>query len=472
MLVLDKLRWTVTTVRFAKQNLSLSPPTKLLLSLNHASAATVKSREKETPDTPAKFDDVRMRGFRTRRSVDETLKWVDASAQVTASNLPPESVPLSAAIGRVLVTDLKSEINVPAFARAMMDGYALHAVDTMGATTYNPLPLAIIGSVLPGQTFDGVVQRGQCVSIMTGSPMPAGADAVLPAEKVSRNGDRLEVHDEVSPAKHVGSIGEDISSGEFVLRSGRRLRPQDLGVISSLGQSHVQVVRSPRVRLLITGNELCESGTAPQPNQTVDANSPMLSALIERDGGTLLFDGITPDSPEHIQATMEDTDADIVIVSGGSSVGEEDHAPRILSEVGELAIHGIAMRPSSPTGMGRIGERLVFLLPGNPVSCLCAYDFFAARAIRLRAGRDATWPYPKHVGKLTRKIASLVGRQDYARVLVRELETNQPEIEPIAIAGASVLSSTSRANGFVVVPTDSEGYPPGAEIDFFLYDRP
>ena len=431
----------------------------------------MESQEKEISDGSAKFDDVRMRGFRTRRSVDETVKWIDASVQPRSGDLPNESVPLSHAIGRVLVADLQSEIDVPAFARAMMDGYALHAVDTMGATTYNPLSIEIIGSVLPGQTFDGVVQRGQCVSIMTGSPMPAGADAVLPAEKVSREGERLEVHDEVSPAKHVGSVGEDIARGEFVLRSGRRLRPQDLGVMSSLGQSHIQVVRPPRVRLVITGNELCEAGTTPKPNQTVDANSPMLSALIARDGGKLLFDGITPDSPEHIQAAMEDAEADIVIVSGGSSVGEEDHAPRILSEVGELAIHGVAMRPSSPTGMGRIGDRLVFLLPGNPVSCLCAYDFFAARAIRLRAGRDVTWPYPKRTGKLSRKIASVVGRQDYARVLVRGLETDQPEIEPIAIAGASVLSSTSRANGFVVVPTDSEGCPPGAEIDFFLYDQ-
>ena len=146
-------------------------------------------------------------------------------------------------------------------------------------------------------------------------------------------------------------------------------------------------------------------------------------------------------------------------------MGLEDHAPRLLSETGELAIHGVAMRPSSPTGMGRIGDRLVFLLPGNPVSCLCAYDHFAGRAIRRLGGRDADWPYRCVSGRLVRKISSVVGRQDYARVI-----WDKGAVEPIAIAGASVLSSTSRADGFVIVPADSEGYPPDSEVEVFLYD--
>ena len=305
--------------------------------------------------------------------------------------------------------------------------------------------------------------------------MPPGADAVLPAEKVTREGDQLSLFDEVPPAKHVGRVGEDIEAGHRVLHQGRRLRPQDLGVISSIGRSQVEVIRRPRVRLVVTGNELCASGSQPELHQTVDANSPMLSQLIERDGGELLFDGITPDTPEQIQKAMQDTDADIVVVTGGSSVGLEDHAPRILAEIGELTIHGVAMRPSSPTGMGKVsrsdGWRLVFLLPGNPVSCLCAYDFFAGRAIRLLGGRGSQWPYPQHRGKLVRKLTSVVGRQDYARVLVR-WNGGEAEVEPIAIAGASVLSSTSRADGFVVIPSDSEGYPPGEKVDFYLYDVP
>lgn len=436
--------------------------------------ANVRFPEPPNMSNAPKFDDVRMRGFKTRRSVEDVLAWIDETIQSTPTST--EAVQLSQAGGRVLASDLVSELNVPAFRRAMMDGYALHAADTLGATTYNPLPIDIIGHVLPGRSFDEEVQRGKCVSIMTGAPMPPGADAVLPAEKVTRAGEQLSVFDEVPPAKHVGRVGEDIEAGRTVLTRGRRLRAQDLGVISSIGLSEVEVIRRPRVRLVITGNELCAAGTRPEPHQTVDANSPMLSQLIERDGGELLFDGITPDTPEQIRSAMQNPEADVVVVTGGSSVGQEDHAPRILAEIGELSIHGIAMRPSSPTGMGSVpnddgGRRFVFLLPGNPVSCLCAYDFFAGRAIRLLGSRGFEWPYPQKRGKLIRKLTSVVGRQDYARVLVR-WNGETAEVDPIAIAGASVLSSTSRADGFVVIPADSEGYPPDEEIDFYLYDVP
>lgn len=413
------------------------------------------------PQQPA-FDDVRMRGFRHRRTVSDTLQWIDDQSLVVATEL----ISLAEAHDRVLAEAVTSTIDVPAFRRAMMDGFALLAADTQGATGYNPLQLRILGQVLPGQQFDGQVQPGTAVRIMTGAPLPAGADAVLPAEKVSASGEQLSVFDEVPPQKHVGEIGEDIQRGTIVLSKSRRLRPQDLGVLSSLGCGQVRAYRRPRVRLVITGNELCEAGSTPGLHRTVDANSPMLRALIARDGGELLFHGITEDRPEAIRDAMQDSEADVVVVSGGSSVGQEDHAPRVLSEVGQLAIHGVAMRPSSPTGMGQIGQRLVFLLPGNPVSCLCAYDFFAGRAIRLRAGRPATWPYVARRGTLLRKLSSVVGRQDYARV-----RFDGEQVDPIAIAGASVLSSTSRADGFVVVPSDSEGYPPGAEVKVFLYDQ-
>jgi molybdopterin molybdotransferase len=190
----------------------------------------------------------------------------------------------------------------------------------------------------------------------------------------------------------------------------------------------------------------------------------MLSALVARDGGELVACEMIQDAPELIRQALL-APADIVLVSGGSSVGAEDHAPRILAEEGELAVHGIAMRPSSPAGMGRLSGRLVFLLPGNPVSCLCAYDFFAGRAIRGLAGRSTDWPYRQIRGTLSRKLVSTVGRVDYARVRVQG-----DEIEPLAISGASILSSTTRADGFVIVPADSEGYPPGAAVNVFLYD--
>lgn len=193
----------------------------------------------------------------------------------------------------------------------------------------------------------------------------------------------------------MGHVGEDIARGSTALAAGRRLRPQDAGLAASLGLAQLQVVRRPRVRLLVTGNEVRAPGTPKGPSEIYDANSVTLRGLVARDGGLLESHQRLGDDPQIIAQALAAPGADVVLISGGSSVGAEDHAPRLLAELGELAIHGIAMRPSSPAGMGRIGDTLVFLLPGNPVSCLCAYDFFAGRAIRLLGGRPADWPYPR-----------------------------------------------------------------------------
>ena len=171
------------------------------------------------------------------------------------------------------------------------------------------------------------------------------------------------------------------------------------------------------------------------------------------------------DDQDQIRAALVAPGADVILVSGGSSVGREDFAPQLIAQAGELAIHGVAMRPSSPAGIGRIGEALVFLLPGNPVSCLCAYDFFAGRAIRLRGGRPPDWPHRTRRCVVARKIVSAIGRVDYCRVRLVD-----DRVEPIALSGASILSSTTRADGFVIVPGESEGYGPGTEVTVYLYD--
>jgi molybdopterin molybdotransferase len=364
---------------------------------------------------------------------------------------------------RVLAVDATSPMDVPRFARSMMDGFALRAEETYGASAYNRLPLRIAGTCLPGSPFAGTVSPGEAVRIMTGAPLPAGADAVLPVEQTELDGSTMLAVGEVSAGKNVGQVGEDIRTGEVVLGAGRVLRPQDIGVLSSIGVSRVPVVRRPRVRILITGNELLPAGTPSVDYRIADANGPMVAALVTRDGGEPVTSEIVRDEPAALRAALLEP-ADVVLVSGGSSVGQEDHVPKLVAELGELAIHGVAMRPSSPTGMGRIGGRCVFLLPGNPVSCLCAYDFFAGRAIRALAGRSKDWPYRRMRAVLSRKLVSTVGRVDYARVYIRGNEA-----EPLAISGASILSSTTRADGFVIVPADSEGYPPGAELEVLLY---
>jgi molybdopterin molybdotransferase len=411
-------------------------------------------------DTPGADADVRMRGFARRVTVEAALGWLDGQVRPLAA----ERIPLASAAGRVLAVPVVSPVNVPGFSRAMMDGFAVRAADIAGATAYNPLPLAVVGEAFPGRPFAGTMSARQTVRIMTGAPLPAGADAVLPAELADFEGIMVRALGEVSPAKHVGGVGEDVAIGDTVLPGGRVLRPQDLGLLSSIGADHLACVRRPRVSIVITGSELLPSGQQPREYQITDANGPMLAALVERDGGTLVRRTIVPDDRGAILSALLD-DVDVMLVSGGSSVGQEDHVPAILAEQGELAIHGIAMRPSSPAGMGRLGDRLVFLLPGNPVSCLCAYDFFAGRAIRALGGRQREWPYRKVTLKLARKLNSEIGRLDYARVAVHE-----GAVTPLAIGGASILSSTTRAEGFMVIPADLEGYPSGAQVDVFLYD--
>jgi molybdopterin molybdotransferase len=409
--------------------------------------------------------DVRMRGFPTRTDVEA----VERQIATLARPLEAETVHLGEAAGRVLATDIVAPVSVPGFTRAAMDGYAVRGEETFGAAEYNPLSFVVVGEAWPGRPSSGAVGSGQAVRIMTGAPLPPGADAVVMAEYAHEaegpGGRHVIVTEPVPPGRHVGQVGEDIQAGQLLLGAGRRLRPQDVAVLASVGVAEVPVIRRPLVRLVITGNELLAPGCLPTGCQIVDSNSVMLDALVRRDGGIAVCRGIVPDRWEDIEAALLEPEGDVILISGGSSVGAEDHAPLVVAKRGELLIHGVAMRPSSPAGLGRIGDRLVFLLPGNPVSCLCAYDFFAGPAIRRLGGRNPDWPYHRLRGRVARKIVSAVGRVDYARVRLTEAG-----VEPLAISGASILSSTTRADGFVIVPRDSEGYAPGDEVTVHLYD--
>jgi len=413
------------------------------------------------PFSGSEMRDVRMKGFAERADVEE----VDAFLRDRVRVLEAEPVALAGCVGRVLAADVAAEVDVPGFARSAMDGYAVKGEETFGASAYTPIEFTITGQSLPGAPFAGRLERGSAVRIMTGAPLPSGADAVVMAEVCSERDGCVEVTDAVAPKKHVGAIGEDIRRGETVLRAGRRLRPQDAGLLASIGVAKPTCRRRPRVRLVITGDELLPAGSLPEGPRIVDSNSVVLRALAERDGAEVLPFEILPDDPEKVRAALAASDADVVLVSGGSSVGTEDHAPRLVAELGELDFHGISMRPSSPAGVGRIDGRFVFLLPGNPVSCLCAYEFFAGPTLRAQGGRGRAWPHRRVQLPLARKISSAVGRTDYVRVAIEA-----GRVLPIATSGASILSSTVRASGAVVVAREIEGMPEGAEVEVLLYD--
>jgi molybdopterin molybdotransferase len=411
--------------------------------------------------------DVRSRGFAARADVEQVERFLAAKSAA----LPPEVVPLLACAGRVLAEDVRAAVSVPSFARSAMDGFALRGEDSFGASDYDPIRLKLLGQSLPGRPFAGRVGAGEAVRIMTGAPLPEGADAVAMAEVCEERGESVAITEPVAPHKNVGAIGEDIRAGELVLHAGRKLRAQDAGLLASLGVARVLCHRRPRVALVITGDELLPPGAMPSGSRIVDSNSVVLRALVARDGGVLRDGAPLPDRREVIRLALASSDADVILVSGGSSVGVEDHAPGLVAELGTLDFHGIAMRPSSPAGVGRIPRSapqqaaFVFLLPGNPVSCLCAYEFFAGPTIRALGGRSRAWPHRRVRLPLARKLSSQIGRVDYVRVSIED-----SRVTPLAVSGASILSSTVRAAGCVIVARGREGMAEGEEVEVLLYD--
>jgi molybdopterin molybdotransferase len=410
------------------------------------------------------FLDPRRRGFRTRATVEQVHALIDS--RVTC--LGPEAVPLADVCGRVLAVAVSAHAPVPSFDRAAMDGYAVRGEETFGADSYSPALFRIVGRSRPGSGYHGPMRAGEAVEIATGAPMPAGADAVVPVEVSCVEGDQLRVVEAIPTGRHVGRRGEDIEAGLEVLPPRRILRPQDLGVLSALGMPEILVIRRPAVTIIVTGDELLAAGTPPAVNRIADMNSVMVRALVFRDGGVPRVIGPLPDDRDGLETALLSalSDSDLVLVSGGSSTGPEDHAPGLVAKLGTLEVHGVAVRPSSPTGLGFLERLPVLLLPGNPVSCLCAYDLFGGRIVRRLAGRPVDLPYRSVERPLARKLSSALGRVDYARVRIVD-----DRVEPLAISGASILSSTTRADGFVLVPSDLEGYLAGASVTVWLYDH-
>ena len=420
-------------------------------------------------------DDVRMRGFRGRAELREVLALLRADARILAAEL----VRVTACTGRVLAGPVLAPIDVPGFVRAAVDGYAIRGEDSFAASEHNPIALELLGTSLPGRPCAAAVAEGQAVRITTGAPVPAGADAVLQAELArtlpARPGgpERVELLGTVPPRRHLGEIGEDLARGQLVLAGGRVLRPQDAGVLASLGLADISVRRRPRVQLLVTGDELVAPGTTPGPWQIVDSNSVVLAGLCERDGAVWLPTLRARDGEAALTIGFDELSAgtaDILLVAGATSVGLEDLMPQVLARAGQLEVHGVAVRPASPTGLGRLHDgRRVFLLPGNPVSCLCAYELIVGPWLRALGGRPRPWHFP-HASvtlPLARKLTSKVGRTDFVRVRVRA-----GQIDPVATSGASNLSSTVIADGFVIVASDSEGAGPGELARVYLFDGP
>jgi len=413
----------------------------------------------------APHDDVRMRGFRERVTLEEARARIVHSVSPLGS---PEEAPVREALDRVLAEDVTAPRPVPSFHRAAMDGYAVEAARTFSATAYDPVVLELAGESLPAAPFEGKLSGARAVRIMTGAPLPAGSDSVVPAEFAEETRGLVRISGPVSPGRHVSRTGEDLAAGAKVLEAGRVLRPQDLGILAAVGLAEVPVAPRPRASLLATGDEIARPGAKLGPFQVHDSDTPMLAGLMERWGGRTGTASLQPDDLPRLRRALgraiAGTSVDLVLVSGGSSVGTEDHVPGLLAEMGRLVFHGVALRPAGPVAFGIVEGKPVFALPGNPVSCLCAFDLLVGPCLRRLQGLPAVEPYRRVRLPLARRLASVAGRADYARVAVTE-----KGLVPVSVSGASVLSSAVRADGWVLVPPEVEGHEEGEVVEVRLY---
>ena len=387
--------------------------------------------------------------------------------------LATDTVPITTAVGRVLAEDVAAPIDLPEFDRAVVDGYAVRAADTFGAGAGAPAYLRVAGEILMGEAARGRVATGECMKIATGGMLPEGADAVVMVEYTDTvDGELIEVTRPVAPGDSLVRRGDDVGRGAVVAPRGRRLRPQDLGVCSALGVLEVAVFRRPRVAVMPTGDEIVPPQETPAPGQVRDVNTVAVSAAVQEQGGAPRAYPIVRDDPDALKAAVSHAlaNSDLILVAGGSSVGTRDWTLDVLLTFkdAELLVHGVAIRPGKPVILVRIGERLVFGLPGNPVSALVVFDQFVAPYLRRLSGECVGVVENRTVrATLASSYRSDAGKEDYVRV---RLEQAPGGYRAHPILGKSTLIMTMvQGDGMVVVPANLEGIEAGTEVEVQLF---
>ena len=375
-----------------------------------------------------------------------------------------ERVELAALSHRVLAEDVVADADVPPFARAMMDGYAVQAADTAGASRDTPRRLIVAGRVFTGEVFPGHVAGGSCVEIATGAPLPAGADAVVMVEDTLPGPDgHVDIATGVSPGQHVGRAGADILRGSTVLRAGDWLLPSRVGVLAAQGRTAADVVARPRVAIVSTGNEVVAPGQPLGPGQIYDINRHTLAAVAVRHGAVPVTLDVAGDTLEALDRAVDAAiQCDVVVFSGGSSVGDRDLVLDVLRRRGAVAFHGVATRPGKPTAFGHIDGVPVFGMPGNPTSCLTNAYVLLAPFLRRMAGLPPERPHVVQA-PLTRRISSGAGRHQFYTVRLVE-----GGAEP-AFKASGDITSMAHADGYLEIAADVTAVEAGTLVDVVLF---
>jgi len=401
-----------------------------------------------------------MRPFTSTISLEEARGRLEASIRPIART---ECVALAEAVGRVVATDMTSTIDVPAFARAAMDGYAVVANDTTEATPGAPVRLRMLDRIYAGQTSSVTVTPGACAEIATGAPMPAGADAVIMVEETAAAGDEIQIRAAVSAGQHVGRRGADILAGDVVVHAGEVLTPGRLGAVAAIGRADVTAYAKPRVAILSTGNEVVDPGRGLVPGQIYDVNRFTLGAIVELHGGTAEAHRAAHDALNALEAALDAcAGADLIVFSGGSSVGERDLITDLVGTRGEMIFHGIAVKPGMPTAFAMIGATPFLGMPGNPTSCLSNAYILLIPVLRVIAR------LPRHTPQvvrapLGRRIASNAGRHQFYTVRLLDGAAYP------AFKGSGAITSLSQADGYIEIAADQRVVDEGSLVDVTLF---
>jgi len=383
-----------------------------------------------------------------------------------------EEAPTSAALDRVLAADVLSPSDLPTFRRSTMDGFAVRAADTFGATEGLPAYLDIVDEVFMGRAPTRGLGTGQCARIATGGMLPDNADAVVMVEQTQEVGPTtIEALRAVAPGENVVQIGEDVRTMDPLLTAGQRLRPQDLGGLLALGITSVPVARRLSVGIVSGGDELVAPEREPGPGQIRDVNSYTLAALIRRDGHTPCLAGIFPDDYAALESAAQTALAanDVVILSAGSSVSARDMTAQVVDSLGEpgVLVHGVSLKPGKPTILAVCSGKPVFGLPGNPVSCMVTYDLFVAPTLARLSGATSP-PRMSVTARLTRNIASATGREDYIQVRLERRPDGGLDAVPV-FGKSNLIFTLIRADGMLKIPLDAGGLPAGAQVEVVLF---
>lgn len=406
---------------------------------------------------------MRLKGFQKLTPVDEALRIFFDALRIKKPRA--ESVSLDSALNRVLAEPVVAREDLPRVDRSAVDGYAVIAEDTVGASQFKPKMLTL--------TDRNVVTDKQARQLWTGNPVPKGADAVMMLENTKQVGNQIEIWTPLAVSENVSRKGEDVKKGETALAFGIRLKPQHLGMLAALGITEVKVYERPKVAILATGNELVEIGSARRSDQVFDVNRHVVSALCKELGAEPVDLGIVKDDFDEILGKLKDgLGSDMVITTGGTSVGGSDLVPEAVSKLGKpgVLVHGVAMRPAMPTALAVVEGKPVLVLSGNPVAAMFGFEVFAKPLLSRLQGLVQDETRPTVEARMSRKATGALGRRTYLRVLVSRKEKGFVA-EPISARGSGILSTMTKANGYVIIPENREGLREGEIVVVHLLDN-